>query len=66
MKATKATIVNSWKQVDGGARYEVRVVDKKKSYTVTVDRVNGKLSGWVRDSCPNEDTVLRAAFDAVR
>ena len=62
----KAKIANAWKQVDGGIRYEVTVTEKRETYTVTVDRVNGKLSGWVRGRCPNENKVLRAAFDAVR
>lgn len=57
----KATIENSWNQVDGGTRYEVKVGE----YTVTVDRENGKNSGFVRGNCPDEKTVLQAAFNVV-
>lgn len=58
----KTKIVNSWAQADGGTRYEVQV----GQYTVTVDRKDGKLTGFVRGSCSNEDAVLSAAFAAVK
>lgn len=62
MKTKKAKVVNSWRQVDGGTRYEVRV----GGYTVTVDSKAGKLTGFVRGFCPDESAILAAAFAAVR